>query len=75
MMTNTQFILMKDFEEQLDIITTYSIHLKHKENNIVFRGIDTERNGMIVELDSKSHMVLSILLNWSPGWEPQSSTT
>ena len=51
----SQFVPLKDFEDQYEIQTTYPFHLRHKETNVIFGGIYTERDGMIVMVGNKHY--------------------
>lgn len=58
----TQFVLLKNFEDQYEIMTTYPFHLKHKETNIVFKGIYSEKDGMLVTINNRKHVKMHRLI-------------
>ena len=66
----TQFVLLKNFEDQYEIMTTYPFHLKHKETNIVYGGIYSEKDGMLVTINNRKHVKMHRLIakQFLPGY-------
>ena len=43
-------------------MTTYPFHLKHKETNIVYGGIYSEKDGMLVTINNRKHVKMHRLI-------------
>ena len=66
----SQFVPLKDFEDQYEIQTTYPFHLRHKETNIVFGGIYSAKDGMLVTINNRKHVKMHRLIakQFLPGY-------
>ena len=62
----TQFVPLKDFEDQYKIMPIYLFHLKHKETNIVFEVIYSPKDRMLVTINNRKHVKMHRLIDNLP---------
>ena len=59
----TQFVPLKDFEDQYEIQTTYPYNIRSKDTQNINTGIYTERDGIIIGINVKlyrKHKLIAI---------------